>query len=614
MDLHNYLANIGLTSIESKIFRYKIDNYESTISYEEYHKKYKDSEIGIYYLFDISCLEENSLKIINDYDEFVKFQEYFISKTFFGLKDFLRYNLYIILILPDKKYNVIDSETKLKIEWNFEYSRKIFLKDSEIEKYFNYFNKLDKFKPTKKYDILKYRTIKQCISILNDYGMKSALITRLNDENREDLHQYIFNFELNTDLKYDSIKKNNITAAKFFDKYFKNEVDTNFKKYEFEHIDKIKNISFRKNILKSDEIKLKKFNLLCGENASGKTSLLELIEYTLTGKINKTNQDKEKGESKLYSTNGNVFSSDLSYKTSIAIKNTWYKNKIGNLNKLFCRINYFDIDAAYNFAIEYGKNSYQDFFCDYQLLFMKENINEHIKVFKSTEKSLDAIMQLFNDYPYERKKYFYKKSIFKRIKNYFLSYRNRKLLKKNTISNIDLFIEKYNKSKKYINKYIEILNECVNKIDKVLEEEIQVYIDYINIIYWILFSKDQMIDYNKELQSLTLSKDVINHESTDLDNISTAQRVCVALSVIFTQFFSATDAPKFILLDETVANFDSIHLLNLLDFLRELTINNIQIVFTTADDNTKNLTKNKFSFLGDDFKIITINNENNKIN
>lgn len=63
------------------------------------------------------------------------------------------------------------------------------------------------------------------------------------------------------------------------------------------------------------------------------------------------------------------------------------------------------------------------------------------------------------------------------------------------------------------------------------------------------------------------------------------------------------------MLDESVANFDSIHLLNLYDFLRELAINDIQIVFTTANNNIANSAKNKLAFLNDDFKILNIDDK-----
>lgn len=186
----------------------------------------------------------------------------------------------------------------------------------------------------------------------------------------------------------------------------------------------------------------------------------------------------------------------------------------------------------------------------------------------------------------------------------------RKLMKRYPAFYDNAEITKY-----YINslnkivKYKKALIECAEKIDKIIEDETHMYMDNINTIYWILFSKEQKLDYDSLHKNLTINKRNVEDKPSCLDEISTAQRVCVALSVIFAQFFSATNSPRFILLDETVANFDSIHLLNLLDFLRELVIHNIQIIFTTADENIKNLTQKKLSFLKDDFKIIEVSQQ-----
>ena len=62
-------------------------------------------------------------------------------------------------------------------------------------------------------------------------------------------------------------------------------------------------------------------------------------------------------------------------------------------------------------------------------------------------------------------------------------------------------------------------------------------------------------------------------------------------------------APKFLLLDEPVANIDDLNVLALLDFLRELVITHKrQIFFTTANRNVARLFRRKFSFLLQDFQ------------
>lgn len=372
MSLYNFLGSCVVDSLKSKEFLYDFHDDVLTINYEEYQKKYKDEVISSYFLFDISKFDDKSLQLINNFDNFMSFQESFISKLFFSCATNLKFNLYLIFAYSDGTPLTINQEVKSKIEWNLDYSRKIFLKYSELKKYFSYYDVLESFKPSKKYENSKFETIKQCVIKLDNYGLKSALVTKITPENKTELEKSILRTGENIKLNYDSIKNNNISSDKFFEKYFVNARHKKNNKnrrnqFEFKHIDKIVNDSFRKNVLKQDEIRLKKFNLLCGENASGKTSLLELIEYTLTGKTRK--DDKTSGFSIIYSTNGNAFSSEQSKNNSVAIKNAWYSDKIGSLNKLFCRINYFDIDAAYNFAVEYERTKYQDFFLRLSIAF-----------------------------------------------------------------------------------------------------------------------------------------------------------------------------------------------------------------------------------------------------
>jgi DNA repair protein SbcC/Rad50 len=84
--------------------------------------------------------------------------------------------------------------------------------------------------------------------------------------------------------------------------------------------------------------------------------------------------------------------------------------------------------------------------------------------------------------------------------------------------------------------------------------------------------------------------------------MSTGQRVSLALAVMFTHFLAAQNAPKVLLLDEPVANMDDLHLLNLLDIIRELALRGTQIIFTTANPDVAGLFRRKFSFFGKEFK------------
>lgn len=93
--------------------------------------------------------------------------------------------------------------------------------------------------------------------------------------------------------------------------------------------------------------------------------------------------------------------------------------------------------------------------------------------------------------------------------------------------------------------------------------------------------------------------------------MSTGQRVSFALAVMFSSFISANKAPRFLLLDEPVANMDDLHLLNLIDILRELALKGTQIIFTTANAEVAGIFRRKFSFFGHEFNYFDITRENN---
>jgi ABC-type multidrug transport system ATPase subunit len=74
-------------------------------------------------------------------------------------------------------------------------------------------------------------------------------------------------------------------------------------------------------------------------------------------------------------------------------------------------------------------------------------------------------------------------------------------------------------------------------------------------------------------------------------------------------FLSNDKTPNFLIFDEPVSHLDTFHLLNLLDILRELSINGTQIFFTTSNPNTSKLFRRKFSFLGSAFMHFKLSDE-----
>lgn len=88
-----------------------------------------------------------------------------------------------------------------------------------------------------------------------------------------------------------------------------------------------------------------------------------------------------------------------------------------------------------------------------------------------------------------------------------------------------------------------------------------------------------------------------NGQIAESSQMSTGQRMALAFSVMLTLHISASNAPNFLMLDEPVANLDDMHVLNLIDLLRELAIRGKQIIITTADSQMAQFLRRKFSFL-----------------
>lgn len=137
--------------------------------------------------------------------------------------------------------------------------------------------------------------------------------------------------------------------------------------------------------------------------------------------------------------------------------------------------------------------------------------------------------------------------------------------------------------------------------EKYAEQFIQENIDQISQIFLALHSPQEFSGLvqskNGELTALR------NGESVPISLMSTGQRTALVISVFFQMNLATPYAPKFLLLDEPVANIDDLNVLALMDFLRELVITHKrQIFFTTANRNVARLFRRKFSFLLQDFQ------------
>ena len=281
---------------------------------------------------------------------------------------------------------------------------------------------------------------------------------------------------------------------------------------------------------------------------------------------------------------------------------------MGTLNELFCRINYFDTDATYRFALEEGNSDdaflhLKKLLCDGKLIDMENNLIRNIN-------SLSLIEKFFRmKVKKTTKQSSYDKPLFIKTYEFILDIFNFKKKRKSFYSDVHIYKSINQEHDNIANEAFEIRRTCeatLEAVTAIMHTQIELSLKLINEIFHRLYSYDSNIYWKNETFEMTCEK---NEKVYNIKTMSTAQKVCLALSVIFTQFFSAKDAPRIILLDESVANFDSLHLLNLFDFLRDAALDNVQIFFTTASEDVAYITKNKFEFLGEEYNLYKLDKD-----
>ena len=141
-------------------------------------------------------------------------------------------------------------------------------------------------------------------------------------------------------------------------------------------------------------------NLFFGANGSGKTSVLEAIEYALTAEVRRVKDFKINlptgNYPKLYvydkEAGVHTFTPGFSKKNSKEIERVWYGVPVGrtrtNLNDNFNRFNAFDSEAAYKFIHE-SDNSEDSFASMFGNLMFGETVVDHEKKWQRFKKAFD---------------------------------------------------------------------------------------------------------------------------------------------------------------------------------------------------------------------------------
>ena len=141
-------------------------------------------------------------------------------------------------------------------------------------------------------------------------------------------------------------------------------------------------------------------NLFFGANGSGKTSVLEAIEYALTAEVRRVKDFKVKlptdSYPKLYvydkEAGVHTFTPGFSKKNKKEIERVWYGVPIGrtksNLNENFNRFNAFDSEASYKFIHE-SDTSEDNFASMFGNLMFGESVVDHEKKWRRFKKAFE---------------------------------------------------------------------------------------------------------------------------------------------------------------------------------------------------------------------------------
>lgn len=540
-------------------------------------------EIYARYLI-VNLYDDDTRKLCEEYifstaKVFDEFQKNYIAKMFFYENDIVRYNIYLVFIW-DKRFTITNMEYIAK---DINYARKLFLNEKEFLEYFSFFKSIEKTEDVKNGINDKYTEIMRSLVGKLDREHMKGILLQLDD--RSSYLGKLLNYLMSDDVQFDRYLGIKASTADFVQKNIyrtpKGRRSIGSKK-RIEQINRVVIHSFRETCFtENTAINCARVNLLSGPNAAGKSSVLDAIEFGLTGKTHKNINDDTLSDSYVEIETGSNVYTNPDKRQMDRLKQQWYPYYMGTLNDLFCRINYFDTDATYRFALEQGEGKeafahIERLLCNSKLLEMEETVLEYLSCAKTMK-------EVFN----KRDK----------VSSNGLKHRIQEIFKKMLGFIVEDAMVTIDFNAK-LNKFMENSVECLYSIHDLIYEQISSNITIIDTIFRRIFSYQyEVIWKDDKIQIMSVD----NYKTIPIDAMSTAQKVCFALSVIFTQFLLSEHSPNFILLDESVANFDSLHLLNLLDFLRELANNGVQVFLTTANDDVTRIAKAKFGFLEKDF-------------
>lgn len=317
-------------------------------------------------------------KIIDDEDKWREFQRELY-------KEDIRNNnskslVYIVYILDDNSENIPIQ----KIESNKTYGRKYVFTEEETITFINGIVK------TSNDEISEVSPVQEWDKILREAHLTACMTEAYAAKKVEN---YLMGNRFDADYVYDddyaSMRYSKVPKVKW--------------------IKSLDTTGFRDFCFDDKEITFGQINLFYGANGSGKTSVLEAIEYALTSEVRRVKDFKIKlpmddyPKLSVYDTQAGVhtFTPSFSKRNCKEIERVWYGVPIGrnksNLNENFNKFNAFDSEAAYKFIHE-SDNSEDSFSTMFGNLMFGESVVNHEKKWQRFKKAFnDRYTELRNE-------------------------------------------------------------------------------------------------------------------------------------------------------------------------------------------------------------------------
>lgn len=359
--------------INSTEIKKKLDHYYSHIKQvDEYVIKCQRSfqknknPYQIFY-FDFSDNIQKS--------EIQNYTQNLIAEDYYAHSGQLQWNFYLAFIIELE----IDNKLRESIEQNDEFARKYIIKFNELDNWLK-----------RKYELLKTDEeelpedlVVKWRNILSKNGLE-AIFTK--DSN---FNQAITNIISGKNLKKKDIRRKDSEVLK--------------KGVELSHISAIDLGNFRNYPRQKEPFKFSKVNLISGSNGSGKTSLLEAVEYFICGKNLRTKKSPTSSNIRLsFQGDSDFINYTRDHSLFRARDRYWYKSvqkeKGSGLYKNFNRFNFFNTDAAFILSNDSNseeeiQNAFSEIAFGEEINFMTRQINNYSNELKKEERRRSKLIE-----------------------------------------------------------------------------------------------------------------------------------------------------------------------------------------------------------------------------